>query len=351
MTRAAPVEVDPSAVPGGVGARGGADAGAGAGTGAVGKGGGAGGRGYRYTLRPVYQVPRSLWWPGLLLAIVMGGVFYWTIGRMWDRWNNAHGYYSHGPLVLPIAVVTAWLIVRKRGLPLESTKGSRRVGLLLLIGSMLVHLLSMYPRVTFLSGMMIPPAIAGCMLYLGGWPMLGRLWFPVAFLIFMVPLPDVTINDINFPLKLFAASTSTAIVDASGVSAYVAGSDIVLGSGTRLTVEDACSGLRSLISLMAFATLFTYACKLRGYKRLLLFLSAVPVAVAANIVRIVVLALVANAYGVKLATPGGWVHDVMGFVVFVVAFCIMFLLEEVLDLLPGAKSEKGLLGRRVRVAG
>jgi exosortase len=104
--------------------------------------------------------------------------------------------------------------------------------------------------------------------------------------------------------------------------------------------------LRSLISLLAFATLFTYACKLRGYKRWLLFLSAVPVAVAANIVRIVVLALVANAYGVKLATPGGWVHDLMGFVVFVVAFCIMFLLEEVLDLLPGARSGKGLLGSR-----
>jgi exosortase len=298
---------------------------------------------YRYTRRPVYHVPRGLWWPGLLLALVMGGVFYWTIGRMWERWNNTHGYYQHGPLVVPISLVMAWLIVRKRGLPLESTRGSRWAGMALVIGAMLVHLLSMYPRVTFLSGMMIPPAIAGCMLYLGGWAMLGRLWFPVAFLFFMVPLPDVTINDINFPLKLFAASASTSIVDASGVSAYVRGSDIVLQGGTRLTVEDACSGLRSLISLMAFATLFTYACKLRGYKRALLFLSAVPVAVAANIVRIVVLTLVAHSYGVKLATPGGWVHDTMGYVVFVVAFCIMFLLEELLDLLPGARSGRGLL--------
>ncbi len=297
----------------------------------------------RYTLRPIYGLPRELRWPAVLLAIVMAGVFYWTIARMWERWNNAHGYYSHGPLVLPIALGTAWLIIRKRGLPMASTKGSRRLGLLVLIGALLIHLLSMYPRVTFLSGLMIPPAIAGCMLYLGGWAMLRRLWFPVAFLLFMVPLPDVTINDINFPLKLFAASMSTSIVDATGVTAYVRGSDIVLAGGTTLTVEDACSGLRSLISLMAFATLFTYACKLRGYKRLVLFLSAIPVAVAANIVRIVVLSLVAHSWGIKLATPGGWVHDTMGFAVFVIAFCFMFFLEELLDLLPGARSGSGLL--------
>lgn len=300
----------------------------------------------RYELRTVHRLPRELRLPALLLAIVMAGVFYWTIARMWERWNNSHGYYSHGPLVLPIALGTAWLIIRKRGLPLESTKGSRRIGLLLLVGSMLIHLLSMYPRVTFLSGLMIPPAIAGCMLYLGGWRMLSRLWFPVAFLWFMVPLPDVTINDINFPLKLFAASLSTSIVNATGVDAYVRGSDIVLSGGTTLTVEDACSGLRSLISLLAFATLFTYACKLRGYKRLALFLSAIPVAVAANIVRIVVLTLVAHSWGVKLATPGGWVHDTMGFAVFVIAFCFMFFLEEMFDLLPGSRSGLGLLAAR-----
>ncbi len=303
----------------------------------------AGTRKIQYTLRPIYHVPRALWWPTLLLSVVLAGVFYWTIGRMWERWNNSHGYYSHGPLVLPIAVAIAWLIIRKRGLPLQSTPSSRRAGLALLLGSLAIHLLSMYPRVTFLSGFMIPPAIAGCMLYLGGWPMLRRLWFPVAFLAFMVPLPDVTISDINFRLKIFAAHAATSIVDASGVAAYVRGSDIFTEGGTRLTVEDACSGLRSLISLLAFATLFTYICKLRGYKRLLLFLSAIPVAVAANIVRIVVLTLVAHGYGVKLATPGGWVHDSMGFAVFIIAFCFMFLLEELLDLLPGAHSAPSLL--------
>jgi exosortase/archaeosortase family protein len=75
----------------------------------------------------------------------------------------------------------------------------------------------------------------------------------------------------------------------------------------------------------------------------------VPVALAANVVRIVVLTLVAAHYEVRLATPGGWVHDMMGFAVFIVAFCIMFLLEELIDLLPGARSADwlgaGLLGK------
>jgi len=298
---------------------------------------------YREHLRPIHFFPLALRWPSLILLLAAGGLFYWTIGRMWLRWNNTHSYYSHGPLIVPIAIVTAWLIIKSRGLPMHSTRSSRSVALTMLTVALLIHLASMYALVTFVSGFMIIPVLAACVLYIGGWPMLGRLWFPIAFLAFMIPLPDLTINDINFRLKMFAAAASTAIVNGVGIPAYLKGAEIFLTGGKHLTVEDACSGLRSLISLLAFATLFTYACKLRGYKRILLFLSAVPVAVAANIVRIVVLTLVADQGSVALATPGGWVHDLMGFIVFVIAFCFLFLMEEVLDLLPGARSEKWLV--------
>jgi len=286
--------------------------------------------------RPMrYSVPRELIWPGVVLLLAMGGVFYWTIGRMWERWNAGSGYYSHGPLVLPIAVGMAWWIVWRRGLPMESTRGARAVALVVLAGAVLMHLASMYARVTFVSGFMIIPFFAAIVLYLGGWAMLRRLWFPIAFLAFMVPLPDLAIGDINFRMKMFAAHVATGIVNGLGMPAYLRGAAIYLQGNQSLTVEDACSGLRSLISLLAFATLFTYLCKLRGYKRLLLLLSAVPIAVAANVVRIVVLTLAAGLGYVRAASPGGWLHDVMGFVVFVVAFCCMFGLETLLLRLPG----------------
>ena len=300
---------------------------------------------YRYQRRQLFSPPRALLFPAILLGIASIALFYWTIGRMWDRWHVSTGYYSHGPLVLPIAICTAWFIIRRRGLPMHSTSGSRTAALVLLSGAILIHLASMYARVIFVSGFMMLPIAAAFILYLGGWRMLSRLWFPIAFLVFMVPLPDLTIYNINFQLKIFAAEASTAIVNAVGIPAYLKGSDIYLQGGKQLTVEDACSGLRSLISLVAFATLFTYACRLRGYKRLLLLLSAVPIAVAANVVRIAVLTVVANNYSVALATPGGSVHDLMGFVVFVIAFCIMFLLEGIFDLLPGAESV-GWLGEK-----
>jgi exosortase len=300
---------------------------------------------YRYTRRQRFSAPRPLLTPAVLLVIASAALFYWTIARMWERWHVATGYYSHGPLVVPISLAVAWIIIRRNGLPMCSTRSSRIVAMVMLIGALLIHLASMYARVIFVSGFMILPIIAAFVLYLGGWPMLRRLWFPIAFLAFMVPLPDLTIYNLNFHLKIFAAEASTAIVNAVGVPAYLKGSDIFLQGGKQLTVEDACSGLRSLISLVAFATLFTYACRLRGYKRLLLLLSAVPIAVVANVVRIAVLTVVANNYSVALATPGGRVHDLMGFVVFVIAFCIMFLLEGLLDLLPGAASV-GYLGQK-----
>jgi exosortase len=297
---------------------------------------------YQYELRRHFSPPRALFWPTLTLTLFTGALFYWTIARMWERWHVSTGYYSHGPLVLPIAVGTAWLIIRTRGLPMRSTPASRAFALVMLTGALLIHLASMYARVIFVSGFMMLPVAAALVLYLGGWAMLSRLWFPIAFLGFMVPLPDLTIYNLNFHLKIFAAEASTALVNALGIPAYLKGSDIFLQAGKHLTVEDACSGLRSLISLLAFATLFTFACKLRGYKRLLLLLSAIPIAVAANVVRIAVLTIVANNYTVALATPGGWVHDFMGFVVFVIAFCILFVLEELYDLLPGAHSARWL---------
>ncbi len=300
---------------------------------------------YRYARRPHFSAPRPLLTPAILLVTASIALFSWTIARMWDRWHVSTGYYSHGPLVLPISLAAVCIIIRRNGLPMQSTRGSRTVALVMLVVALLIHLASMYARVIFVSGFMMLPVAAAFALYLGGWPMLRRLWFPIAFLAFMVPLPDLTIYNLNFHLKIFAAQASTAAVNAVGIPAYLKGSDIFLQGGKQLTVEDACSGLRSLISLVAFATLFTYACRLRGYKRLLLLLSAVPIAVAANIVRIAVLTVVANSYSVALATPGGSVHDLMGFVVFVIAFCIMFLLEGLFDLLPGAASV-GWLGQR-----
>jgi len=270
----------------------------------------------------------------MLLTMATGGVFYWTIGRMWERWNSVHGYYSHGPLIVPIAVGAAWLIVWRHGLPMQSTRGARVMGLVMLGGALLLHVASMYARVTFVSGFMICPFLAAIVLYLGGWPMLRRVWFPIAFLAFMVPLPDVAIGDINFRMKMFAANVAMGIVSGLGMPVYLRGAEIFLQGNQSLTVEDACSGLRSLISLLAFATLFTYACKLRGYKRLLLLLSAVPMALAANIVRIATLTLAAGMGHLQAASPGGWLHEVMGFVVFIIAFCCMFGFETLLLRLP-----------------
>lgn len=310
------------------------------------------GRGIDYgALRPCYGVPGAAWRAALVLVPLLGGVFYWTFSQMWVRWENTAGYYSHGPLVVPIAGLAAWLTIRRHGLAMRSTAASRAVGLGLIGGALGLHLLCMFARITFVSGFAILVLLAGMVLYLGGGVMLRRLWFAIAFLAFMVPLPDITIYSINFHLKMAASEMSTSLVNLFGVPALRKGSDVFLENGKHLTVEDVCSGLRSLMSLLAFATLFTYACRLRGYKRLLLFLSAVPIAILANVVRITVLILVADLGDVRLATPGGWVHDSMGFLVFVVAFCIMFLEEELLDLLPGEVRGPAIYARFLRRRG
>lgn len=291
------------------------------------------------------SVPASVLWCTVAILLAVAAVFADNLRLMWDRWFGPIGYYSHGPLIFPISVVTTWLIVRQRGLPMQSTRQSRRWGMTLIIWCLMVHLLSMYTRgtITFLSGFMLLGVLTGAILYLGGFPMLRRLWFPLVFLAFMVPLPDPVNNAITFFLKMRVAAASTDIASLIGVPVIRQGSNILLSHMRELTVDAVCSGLKSLISLLAFATLFTYACRLRGYKRLILFCSAIPIALAANVVRITTLIVVANSYGTRIASAGGWVHDSMGYLVFVIAFCMMFLEEEFLDMLPGARSGQWIM--------
>jgi exosortase len=167
--------------------------------------------------------------------------------------------------------------------------------------------------------------VVGLILLLWGWTALRRLWFPVLFLAFMVPLPEVTIAQLNFRLKMLAADWGVALANGLGVLVERNGNQVFLEGGKTLVIANVCNGLRTLISLLAFGTLYAYVCRLRGLWRLGLLAMTIPVAVASNSLRIVSLILVADAWDVRTAT--GWYHDTSGMLVFVLAFALMFGLE------------------------
>ena len=148
------------------------------------------------------------------------------------------------------------------------------------------------------------------------------------FLIFMIPVPMVVISNISFKMKLLAARIAALMLNNMGLAAIQEGS-IIKMRYTQVVVDDVCSGLRSLISLGALGSIFAYWMDGAMWRRVLLFLSTIPIAIATNVARIIFLASVSEIWGSEYAD--GFVHDASGFMVFALAFVLLFAMGKVLE--------------------
>jgi len=289
------------------------------------------------TTQPVATTARRLLSAALVLVIAgcFVGTYWWTFQWMVARWNAPGTYYSHGWLV---PIVSGYALWRKRrelaSLKLET---SRR-GLALLVGALLLHVVALAWRVGFVSGFSFLLALAGLVWYVAGGRALRIVAFPLVFLVFMVPIPTVTIQNISFQMKMLAAAMAMKAIGWLGVIAVREGSFITLGSGEQIVVDDICSGLRYLISLLAFTAVYAYLSPLKRPGRLLLLAGAVPLALAANVCRIVLMTLVADHWGVRVSERPLF-HTGLGFAFFIVAFVLLVLAESVLLTLFGKRGE------------
>ncbi|MBP9853831.1 MAG: exosortase/archaeosortase family protein [Candidatus Omnitrophica bacterium] len=264
----------------------------------------------------------------LLLAFLAMIIAYFpTLIWMWDRWFTRDSYYSHGIL---IPFVSLFLIYQMKEelakiKPKESPWGMR-----LIIAGVVIHLLASHPniRVYFVSGFSIMLVIPGLILYLYGAEMLKKVAFPIAFLVFMIPLPLVVINKLSLQLKLFAAELATQLLNSIRIQAVREGS-IIHMRHAEVIVDDVCSGLRSLISLTALGAIFAFWLKDAMWKKLVLFFSTIPIAIITNMCRVVILSAISEIWGSQYAV--GWVHDTAGFMVFALAFIMLYAVGKLLE--------------------
>ena len=260
------------------------------------------------------------------IAALMFLVYIPTVLWMWERWFARDSYYSHGIL---IPFVSAYLIWNKKDelakIPVESSSW----GLPIFFLGIGMHLMSALFRVYFSSGFSLIIVLFGLILHFFGQRIFRHVFFPVFFLVFMVPLPIVTIANISFKLKLFAAQMATAILNNHlRIPCFQDGSMIRM-QHAQVVVDDVCSGLRSLISLTALGSIFAYSIKGGILKKWVVFLSTIPIAVVTNGLRIVFLSMVSEIWGVRYAT--GLVHDLSGFIVFAGAFLLLFAIVKLLE--------------------
>ena len=267
-------------------------------------------------IKPQYVRPAII---TAFLLVIYSPTIWWMV----DRWNAKDSYYSHGFLVPFVSLYVLWA---KREKLLSIRPKPAAIGLWLLIAGLVIHVISALLRVYFTSAFSSLLVISGLVLYFSGREMFKETLFSILFLIFMIPLPLIAIVGITFKMKMFAAVWANKIVNALGVKAVLDGSIIKMRT-THVIVEDVCSGLRSLISLLALGTIIAYLSKLVRWKKIIVFFAAGAMAVIANIVRIVFMALTSEIYGAKFTE--GFLHTLSGLIVFVVAFVgLMIVVKE-----------------------
>jgi exosortase len=249
---------------------------------------------------------------------------YWQVfTRLFDAWTN-DGNYSHGWLIVPLAGYFAW---ERRHRLLAIPARPSWLGLVLIAGSLLVLLAGLLGAELFLSRVSIVGTVTGIVLFLFGWAHVRTLAFPLAFLLLMIPIPAIIFNQIAFPLQLLASQFGEFCMTTVRIPVLREGNVLILAH-TTLEVAEACSGIRSLISLVTLGLVFGYFSDSRIWVRTAIVLSAIPVAIVANGLRVAGTGMAAQWYGPEAAE--GFFHDFSGWPVFVVAFVMMLAIHRLI---------------------
>jgi len=250
----------------------------------------------------------------------------WMVGY----WNDAEAFggsdYSHGWLI-PIG--SLYLVWRRRDEIRNAPRKINYLGLAVIVLSLLMHWVGAKTQQTRISLLGLVGLTWGLPFYFCGWKVAKLLLFPCAFLIFCIPLNFL--EDMTTPLRMFATLSSTAMLNGFGCHVENTGFAIKsVGANTiHLDVADPCSGIRSLLALAALTSFYGALTQRSLWKKWALFLSALPLSMIGNIVRITSVGLISNAFGDKVAY---YAHEYNGYIVFIVAVSLMLLIGNLLSM-------------------
>jgi exosortase len=271
-------------------------------------------------------------WQGVALLLLIAWLYASILARLFLQWVGParDPNFEHGIFVPLFALFVLWQERKKLSVIAAAPSWA---GLPLVALSLLMLVLGVLGAELFFSRVSLLILLAGLILLFQGWTFFRAVLFPWAFLILMIPIPALILQQVTFPLQLLAAKLATALLELAGVPVLRQGNVIVLAS-MPLNVAEACSGIRSLLTLVTLAIIYGYLMETRMWVRVVLALSAVPIAVAANSFRIFGTGLLVQYWDPDKAE--GFFHAFSGWLIFVVALIMMFAVHRAISLIWGS---------------
>ncbi|MCE5314972.1 MAG: exosortase/archaeosortase family protein [Armatimonadota bacterium] len=243
-----------------------------------------------------------------------------TFSYMWERWEKDTQY----SLAYLVPFVSGYFIWKQWKTAKDTKRDASRWGLALIVMAMLTHFAGTLLDVAVLSAGSIIACLVGCCLYLRGRSFTRIMWFPLAYTAFMVPLPEGITDMVGFPMQLWASASTAHLLGALGIEVVRNGVNMSV-PGFDFEVAAACSGMSSLVALVGVSAVFAYITDLPAKFRWILFGLSLPIALAANVVRITTIALVGYWVGGDAAI--NIYHDWSSPILFVVAILLLFAIS------------------------
>lgn len=277
---------------------------------------------------PIYR-----WLPYAIISALLVVIYYRIAGKLIYDWYTIPDY-SHGFLV---PLFAGYLIWDKRNTLSATPVRPTWSGVSLIVFAIILLILGVYGVELFTTRMSFIFLMGGLIWTFFGAKMLRELRFPLLVLILAIPIPAIIFNHITFPLQLLASRIASDILPMLGVPVLQEGNVIQLPV-MQLEVAEACSGIRSLMSLFALAIFYGYFLERTTSRRTILALASIPIAVAANVVRIVGTGLCVQYWDPDKAL--GFFHEFSGWVMFVISLCCLYLVHRVMELILPATGKK-----------
>jgi exosortase len=279
--------------------------------------------------RPFPAVP---YWQLAVLGALTLWIYWSTLGRLVGQWwtdpNFSHGFF--------VPLFSAFVVWQDRERLERLAPRPSWFGLAWIAAGLVVLILGQLGAELFLARFSLLLLLAGIIILFFGWSFFRELLFPWAFLLLMIPIPAIVFNQITFPLQLLASKVAAAALPLFYVPVLREGNVINL-PGIALEVAEACSGIRSLMSLVTLAIIYGYLMEKRLWVRCVLALASIPIAVIANSVRIIGTGLLVQYWNAEKAE--GYFHASWGFITFVVSLLMLYLGHGAIRLLWPDKSE------------
>ncbi len=264
-------------------------------------------------------------WKLLLLVGLTAAVYYDVLWRLIRQWSDDPNF-SHGFIVPMFSAFIIWTRRKQlAAIPLAPTGW----GLPIIIGSLALVIVGSLGAELFVARVSLVILLGGVVLFLLGWQHLKALLFPWLFLFLMVPIPAILFAQMTLPLQTLAARLAASALHLVGIPVFREGNIISLPA-MPLEVAEACSGIRSLLSLGTLAIIYGYFVEECVSMRVIMALAAIPIAVLANGFRIFGTGILVQYWGPEKAL--GFFHEFSGWLVFLVSMCLLFTVHKALGL-------------------